>query len=1271
MRVPAQLRNPVFTVAALLGGWALLARLLPRGLPPGVILLGVVLGSVTALTAMGLVLVYRAARVINFAQVAVGSAAATLTFELSNIRHWSYGASVAAGLAFAALLGAAVDLLVIRRFFTVPRLILTLATVGLAQVFAGIELGLPGLFGDRRSVLGGTMAAPLPVRWKVAPILFSGGHVLIMVAVPLVMAGLVWLLKGTAAGRAIRGTAENIERARLSGVPVRRLSTGVWVLAAVLSALAAVLSLPISGSVRGAAGEPTLLLPALTAAILARMTSLPRAAAAAVGLGVLQQSVFWTTGRAGQIDVAYLVVILVALPLQRDRSTRAEAGALSSWVRAGDVPPVPAPLRRLPEVIWARRLLYLAAVAAVVVFRASVSVEQLSLLGTVTAVYALVALSLVVLTGWTGQISLGQFAVVGVGAVAAGDLLSDAHADLFLALLGAAAAGLVTSVALGLPALRVRGLFLPVTTLALAVSMSSYFLNPTYVRSGIPADVGRPVLLGHIDLADEGNLFLFSVAVLAAAVAVVVNLRRRRPGRALLAVRDNEWAAEARGVSLARTRLAAFAVSGALAGVAGGLHVVALNGVHLGTYAPSLSFEAFSMVVVGGLTSVWGAVAGAMALRYAQYFVTGGLQLIVTGAGVLVLLLVFPGGLGEAALRVRRVALDLVARRRGLLEGDPVGSADDGGSLFEGVLGESAVGPAAGASGGAGSEPAFLYRDTAEMERQLGAADRADEPAFDYRDRAEIERRKGDGSGAPFLSVEGLDVAYGSLQVLFGVDLAVAAGEVVALLGTNGAGKSTLVRAISGLTPARKGTVTFDGRDVSGAAPEALARLGIAHAPGGRGVYPGLTVAENLRLSMWTFRSDRERCEAATERVFDLFPILRQRANQPAALLSGGQQQMLALAQALAPDPRLLIIDELSLGLAPALVEELLDVVAHLSGGGLTTVLVEQSVTVALHLAGRAVFLEKGHVRFSGAAADLAERDDLLRSVFLEGGGRRARSAPAARGRPPSEGDGDAAREVLACAGLTVRFGGLTAVEEAGLAVREGEIVGLIGPNGAGKTTLVDALSGFVTPDAGRVRFAGADVTHVGPRLRALAGLARSFQDSRLFPGLTVAENLAVAAERTASPPGPLAAALRLPGSGRFEAGVGARVEALLNDLGLEPWRDWFPAQLSTGVRRLVELGSLIAQEPRVLLLDEPSAGLAEPETEALGGLLRRVRDRTGCAIVIVAHDVPLLLAVADRLVAMDLGRIVADGPPGDVVRHPDVVSSYLGSAADRAMISP
>ena len=316
------------------------------------------------------------------------------------------------------------------------------------------------------------------------------------------------------------------------------------------------------------------------------------------------------------------------------------------------------------------------------------SVQQLSLLGTMTAVYALVALSLVVLTGWTGQISLGQFAIVGVGAVAAGNLLAEAHADLFLALLGAGGRR-----ARHLGCARVAGAAgagpVPPGHDPGPGRVDVELLPQPHLREvgdpgrGGPARRARPVR----PRPSEGNLFLFCVAVLAVAVVVVVNLRRRRPGRAWLAVRDNEWAAEARGVSLARTRLAAFAVSGALAGLAGGLHVIALNGVSVGTYAPSLSFEAFSMVVVGGLTSVWGAIFGAIALRYAEYVVSGGLQLIVTGAGVLFLLLVFPGGLGEVGLRIRRFGLDRIARRRGITDGGP--PVDD--AVFERVLAPDAA----------------------------------------------------------------------------------------------------------------------------------------------------------------------------------------------------------------------------------------------------------------------------------------------------------------------------------------------------------------------------------------------------------------------------------------------------------------------------------------------------------------------------------------------------------------------------------------------------
>ena len=507
----------------------------------------------------------------------------------------------------------------------------------------------------------------------------------------------------------------------------------------------------------------------------------------------------------------------------------------------------------------------------------------------------------------------------------------------------------------------------------------------------------------------------------------------------------------------------------------------------------------------------------------------------------------------------------------------------------------------------------------------------------------------------PLLRCEAVDVAYGPVQVLFGVDLEVDEGEIVALLGTNGAGKSTLLRAVCGLNRPSRGTITFAGVDVTGDDPTQLAARGIGFMPGGRGVFGGLSITENLRMAGWLIRDDPGALDAAVERSLALFPVLAERAGAQASLLSGGQQQMLALANALVNRPRLLLLDELSLGLAPIVVAELLDVVRGLTADGTTIVLVEQSVNIALELAERAVFMEKGEVRFTGPTAELIGRDDLLRSVFIGAGATSDRSPtpPAAVGPAPA----------LVARDLTKSFGGLRAVDEVDLEVRPGEIVGVIGPNGAGKTTLLDLLAGSVRPDRGQVLLGDEDVTELDAADRAERGVARSFQDARLFPGLTVGENLAVALERFLVSRDLVAAALRLPASVLSEALATRQVEALVAALGLDAFNDKFAAELSTGSRRVVELGSLVAQQGEVLLLDEPGAGLAQRETEAMAPLLRRLRDATGAAIVVVEHDVPLLLAACDRLVAMELGRVIADGDPADVVADPAVVASYLGTS--------
>jgi ABC-type branched-subunit amino acid transport system ATPase component/MFS family permease len=235
------------------------------------------------------------------------------------------------------------------------------------------------------------------------------------------------------------------------------------------------------------------------------------------------------------------------------------------------------------------------------------------------------------------------------------------------------------------------------------------------------------------------------------------------------------------------------------------------------------------------------------------------------------------------------------------------------------------------------------------------------------------------------LEVRGLDFSYGNLQVLFDVDLDVAEGEMVALLGTNGAGKSTLLRAVSGLDHPTRGSIHFDGHDITYLETEQIVGLGMTQMPGGKAVFPGLTVEENLRAAGYRLRSDKAGLESGITRMTEQFPILGPRRDQLASTLSGGEQQMLALAKALMTRPKLLCIDELSLGLAPAIVEQLLGVVREINQQGTTVVIVEQSVNVALSLASRAVFMEKGEVRFHGPAQELLDRPDLLRSIFLEG----------------------------------------------------------------------------------------------------------------------------------------------------------------------------------------------------------------------------------------------------------------------------------------------
>jgi branched-chain amino acid transport system ATP-binding protein len=522
-------------------------------------------------------------------------------------------------------------------------------------------------------------------------------------------------------------------------------------------------------------------------------------------------------------------------------------------------------------------------------------------------------------------------------------------------------------------------------------------------------------------------------------------------------------------------------------------------------------------------------------------------------------------------------------------------------------------------------------------------------------------RRAREAGAAKMLVVRDLDVSYDGVQILTHVDLDVDEGECLALLGTNGAGKSTLLRAIAGVHEADNGAVFFDGKDITHVPAHENARGGIVMMPGGQAVFPTMTVRENLTTAAWMWRGEATAGQAqeGIERVLGYFPVLRERLDLAAGSMSGGEQQMLALGQAFLMRPRLLMIDELSLGLAPAIIEQLLGIIRQLRDQGTTVLLVEQSLNVALTIAERAVFMEKGAIQFDGPTSELLRRPDLIRSIFM--GGAVGGAAPRSRRRRASTVEGESG-PVLTAEGIDVSFGGVHALSGVDVDVRPGEIVGIIGPNGAGKTTLFDVLSGHLTPDAGRVVVDGDDISALSPDARARLGLGRAFQNAKLFGPLTVRETIAVALDRRAVK-NPVLGAVWAPPARRSERRIAARVDAYIEILGLEAHADKFVRELSTGTRRAVEVACQLAAEPKVLLLDEPSSGLAQAETEALGPALSRVVRETGCGLLIIEHDIPLVTSLSDRLVAMELGGVVVTGAPEDVVEHPLVLQSYLAAS--------
>jgi branched-chain amino acid transport system permease protein len=646
---------------ALVLGWLVLQVVMPAPTPAGIILLGIVIGSLNALFAAGLVLIYKSSRVINFAQGNIGGAAAVLTVLLV-YDGWNYFGALAAGLAAGTLAGGLVEIGLVRRLADAPRLLVTVLTIAIGQVLGFVALILPSLFG--LTIVPENFRTPLSrLSFSVFPVVFDGNYLLILVVAAGSVLALTWLLNRTRFGVGVRSSAENAERAALCGVPVRWLASAVWVLGAALAAVAAVLQAPVIGLPIGSLVGPGLLLRGLAAAVLGRMDSLATTMAAAVLLSVLEQSVLYGYGQSALVDLALLAVILGGLVLQRRRLGRVD-DSVSSWKMVAEVRPVPGELAALPEVRLLRVIPLALAVLAVIVGPRFMSVNRQDL-ASVIVIWAIVGLSLVVLTGWAGQVSLGQFGIVGVGAATAGSLMADAHADFWLALFAATAAGAGVAFLLGLPALRLKGLFLAVTTLAFGVVCSTFVLHQDWL---VPhSDVTRVVLFGKFDLADDMNEYYFVLAILAVLILVLRRIRSGRLGRTIVAIRDNEAMAQTLGINAVRTKLTAFVISGAIAGLAGALLVHHEQQLIPVQYTTDASVQALAMAVIGGLGSIPGTLFGALFVEGAQHLLQGPYTLLGTGFGVLAVLLLWPQGIGALIYTIRDAALRLIAKRRGIV----------------------------------------------------------------------------------------------------------------------------------------------------------------------------------------------------------------------------------------------------------------------------------------------------------------------------------------------------------------------------------------------------------------------------------------------------------------------------------------------------------------------------------------------------------------------------------------------------------------------------
>lgn len=918
-----------------------------------VVAIGAMTGLGYAILASGLVLIYRATKVINLAQGQIGAFAAALLTVLVHDSGLPYVVALPCVLLCGAALGWVVERTLVRPLVDRSILAVLVATIGVTDLLYVAQSELPNVINAQ---------FPTPFNWSVnvGSLVLHGPQFTLLIFGPAVLVIFSVFMTRSRRGLAIRGVADNREAAQLAGISAKRVSSLVWVVAGAMAAIAAILSLPLSGVNIGTAGAlgpvlgPGLLLRALAAGLAGRMTNLPATVGAGVAIGVVEAVLYASYPTSLGIVDLVLFLFIVAVLLLRGRS-QVDPGDATTF--GADPVPLSERVRHHPTVRRLRRASVVVAVAAAALAPLVFSTPSRLYLLSQIPIYAIVGVSIVMLTGWAGQLSLGQMAFVGVGAMGTA-ALNSRGVPVGAAIGYSLIVGVLIALVVGAPALRLRGLFLTVTTLGFAVATATYALNLSFFQSSnLQVAEVSPGKVGPFDFTSFRLDYYLCLVCCVGVIAMARRVRATGLGRTMIAVEGNEESCAAMTVSPAAVKLSAFAISGGIATLAGGLFAIVTRTFQTAPFSPDQSLQVLAMTVVGGIGSVAGAVVGAIYLVGLPDLFGNSLtvQLATSGIGLLVVLRLQPAGFMGMWMAVR----DRLAERF--------------------------VGP------------------------RLGGEE-ATEP---------------------------------------------------------------------------------------GASP----RLSVREAPG-----------------------------------------------------------LLA----------------------------------------------------------------------SGNGARCSE----------EGG----------------KGDGDALR----ARGITVELGGRTIVSDVDITIGRHEVVGLMGSNGAGKSTLMNAITGFV-PCSGTVELQGERIDHLSAVERARCGLGRSFQAATLYPRLSARECVQVALESQRRSE-LLPSLLALPPSIRAEKWSRAAADDILDRLGLHAYAERRIKMLSTGTRRIVEFACLLALRPRVVLLDEPMAGIAQRESEAFGSLLIEVRRELGAAMLVIEHDVPLVTSISDRLYCLESGTVIAEGSPDAVRNDSRVIASYLGT---------